>query len=273
MEHKHGLDGTVGVIGKPLFDEMAPKIRVRGRKISNWWVNLETLRSGIGDSLFGFRVYPAAQLLKIMNSHRWMRRFDFDAEAVVRLGYYKALHKSKSVFKKSTGKQGAVELKALENALSRMKRETAKSIVFHLKDYRENLKFSYFFKLVELVAENFAQQMADGAAAGATEVMGLPPDSRKREPSSVGATSSSGSPSNDALASLVDTGNLTRPAARPGARGTQTTLAVDTSLLYRGDKLTLSGRVADAGGEVARDGLADVVGDSGAELGEQAAAL
>ena len=75
------------ILGKPLFDETAPTIRVRGRKISNWWVNLETLWYGISDSLFGFRVYPATELLKIMTSHRWMRRFDFDAEAVVRLAW------------------------------------------------------------------------------------------------------------------------------------------------------------------------------------------
>ena len=34
----------------------------KGRKISNWWANLETLWAGIGDSLFGFRVYPIGQL-------------------------------------------------------------------------------------------------------------------------------------------------------------------------------------------------------------------
>jgi hypothetical protein len=58
---------------------------VRGRKISNWWANLETLWQGIGDSLFGFRVYPIAPLRGIMEKRRWMRRFDFDAEAAVRL--------------------------------------------------------------------------------------------------------------------------------------------------------------------------------------------
>lgn len=73
------------VLGKPVFDARAPRIRVYGRKISNWWVNLETLWNGIGDSLFGMRVYPALALLEIMYAHRWMRRFDFDAEAVVRL--------------------------------------------------------------------------------------------------------------------------------------------------------------------------------------------
>lgn len=73
------------VLGKPVFDASAPRLRVVGRRISNWWANLETLWSGIGDSLFGMRVYPAAALLRVMQANRWMRRFDFDVEAAVRL--------------------------------------------------------------------------------------------------------------------------------------------------------------------------------------------
>lgn len=73
------------VLGKPVFDSDAPALRVKGREISNWWANLETLWAGIGDSLFGFRVYPIAPLRKIMHGRHWMRRFDFDPEAVVRL--------------------------------------------------------------------------------------------------------------------------------------------------------------------------------------------
>lgn len=73
------------ILGVPIFDVGAPRLRVVGRRISNWWANLETLWGGIGDSLFGFRVYPAARLRAIMESCWWMRRFDFDAEAVVRL--------------------------------------------------------------------------------------------------------------------------------------------------------------------------------------------
>ncbi len=75
------------VLGKPVFDAAAPQLRVKGREISNWWANLETLWMGIGDSLFGFRVYPAAPLERIMRRQRWMRRFDFDPEAVVRLAW------------------------------------------------------------------------------------------------------------------------------------------------------------------------------------------
>jgi len=75
------------VLGVPVFDASAPALRVKGRKISNWWANLETLWAGIGDSLYGFRVYPVEPLRRVMHGQRWMRRFDFDPEAVVRLAW------------------------------------------------------------------------------------------------------------------------------------------------------------------------------------------
>lgn len=73
------------VLGKPVFGPEAPALRVNGRKVSNGWANLETLWMGIGDSLYGFRVYPIAPLARIMQANPFMRRFDFDPEAVVRL--------------------------------------------------------------------------------------------------------------------------------------------------------------------------------------------
>jgi glycosyltransferase involved in cell wall biosynthesis len=73
------------VLGVPVFEPNAPSARVRGRKVANWATNVETLWGGIKDTLFGFRVYPVQPLLAVMNETRWMRRFDFDAEAVLRL--------------------------------------------------------------------------------------------------------------------------------------------------------------------------------------------
>jgi glycosyltransferase involved in cell wall biosynthesis len=73
------------ILGKPRFDASAPQLRVQGRRVSNGWANLETLWMGIGDSLYGFRVYPIAPLAAVMRRQPWMRRFDFDPEAVVRL--------------------------------------------------------------------------------------------------------------------------------------------------------------------------------------------
>jgi glycosyltransferase involved in cell wall biosynthesis len=75
------------ILGRPVFDASAPLLRVRGRKVSNWWTNLETLGAGVADSLYGFRVYPVTALAAVMQRQPWMRRFDFDTEAVVRLAW------------------------------------------------------------------------------------------------------------------------------------------------------------------------------------------
>ena len=76
------------VLGVPVFDASAPRLRVQGRRVSNAWANLETLWAGIGDSLYGFRVYPVAPLRRVMRYQPWMRHFDFDPEAVVRLCWH-----------------------------------------------------------------------------------------------------------------------------------------------------------------------------------------
>ncbi len=75
------------VFGRPVFDASAPALRVQGRKISNFWANLETLGWGIDDSLFGMRLYPAQALLEVLESTRFARRFDFDPEVAIRLAW------------------------------------------------------------------------------------------------------------------------------------------------------------------------------------------
>lgn len=76
------------IFGKPVFDVSAPALRVNGRKVSNFWVHLETLGWGVGDSLFGMRLYPARKLLEVMESTAFARRFDFDPEVAVRLAWH-----------------------------------------------------------------------------------------------------------------------------------------------------------------------------------------
>jgi glycosyltransferase involved in cell wall biosynthesis len=75
------------ILGVPIFDESAPPIRVLGHRIAHVWADAVTLRAGIGNSLFGFRVYPIAPLLRAFQETRWMRRFDFDSEAAIRLSW------------------------------------------------------------------------------------------------------------------------------------------------------------------------------------------
>ena len=73
------------ILGVPIFGPDAPPERVKGRRIGNWFANLETLWGGVRDSLFGFRVYPLASAVRIMDSIKTARRFDFDTELAVRL--------------------------------------------------------------------------------------------------------------------------------------------------------------------------------------------
>ena len=73
------------ILGVPLFDADAPPERVNGRKVGNTFTHIETLWGGIHDSLFGFRLYPLAPAIRIMDSIATARRFDFDTELAVRL--------------------------------------------------------------------------------------------------------------------------------------------------------------------------------------------
>ncbi len=79
-------DGAA-VFGCPTFGPEAPALRIQGRKISNSWAALETLGWGLGDSLFGMRIYPLDALLAAFKSTSWARRFDFDPEIAVRLAW------------------------------------------------------------------------------------------------------------------------------------------------------------------------------------------
>jgi glycosyltransferase involved in cell wall biosynthesis len=73
------------ILGVPQFAADAPASRRHGRRVGNWWANLETFWGGIDDSLFGFRVYPIQESVRILQSTSRARRFDFDTELAVRL--------------------------------------------------------------------------------------------------------------------------------------------------------------------------------------------
>jgi hypothetical protein len=73
------------ILGVPQFTKEAPAARAHGRRVGNWWTNLETLWGGINDSLFGFRVYPIAKSLAVLEKIGVGRRYDFDTQLAVRL--------------------------------------------------------------------------------------------------------------------------------------------------------------------------------------------
>ena len=82
-------------------------------------------------------------------------------EAIMRLGLYRVMGKVSKLFRKSANRESEQTIRALKDAIRRMKRETAKSVAFHLKDYRENLKFRYLFKLAQATSDGFAQTVLD----------------------------------------------------------------------------------------------------------------
>jgi GTPase SAR1 family protein len=76
--------------------------------------------------------------------------------AVLRRGVYRAVSGFKKIMKKPVTR-GEDDVRAIQEAMRAIKRETRQSLEFHLKDYQENLKFKYLFRLAETVARGYEQ--------------------------------------------------------------------------------------------------------------------
>ncbi|MBT8358557.1 MAG: hypothetical protein KJO61_12415, partial [Deltaproteobacteria bacterium] len=94
-------------------------------------------------------------------------------EAVMKLGFLSALSIFKKLIKKQISENSSDEIKALKSGVHRMKRETQKSIMAHLNDYKENVKFKYLFKLVDAVSDVLNQELLSGFNTCADELSGL----------------------------------------------------------------------------------------------------
>jgi hypothetical protein len=73
------------VMGQPVFGPEVPKARLYGRRLTIFWTELETLWCGLGDTLFGMRLYPLRPLLRAFAQTPCARGYDFDPEIAVRL--------------------------------------------------------------------------------------------------------------------------------------------------------------------------------------------
>jgi glycosyltransferase involved in cell wall biosynthesis len=73
------------ICGRPLFDASIPKSRYYGRYLTHALVWLETLSFEIVDSMCGFRVYPLASTMALLDRRGVGARMDFDTEILVRL--------------------------------------------------------------------------------------------------------------------------------------------------------------------------------------------
>lgn len=71
--------------GRPVYDDSVPRSRLYGRYACHVWVWINTLSFDIADSMCGFRIYPLAPTLRLLDRARIGRRMDFDTEIIVRL--------------------------------------------------------------------------------------------------------------------------------------------------------------------------------------------
>lgn len=76
---------TQMICGYPIYDDSVPKARLYGRYATHIWVWINTLSLAIRDSMCGFRLYPLAGTLPVVEREHIGRRMDFDTEIAVRL--------------------------------------------------------------------------------------------------------------------------------------------------------------------------------------------
>lgn len=71
--------------GQPVYDASVPRGRLVGRYATHVWVWINTLSLDIADSMCGFRLYPLAPTLALIDQEPVGTRMDFDTEILVRL--------------------------------------------------------------------------------------------------------------------------------------------------------------------------------------------
>jgi hypothetical protein len=82
-------------------------------------------------------------------------------EATMRLGLYKVVKIFKRLLKKPIQGKNEEEILALRDGVLHMKREMEKSVISHLKDYQENIKFQYIYRLVEAESNSLYESLLD----------------------------------------------------------------------------------------------------------------
>ncbi len=73
------------ICGAPVYGDDVPRSRLYGRWLTRIWVWINTLSRDIPDAMCGFRVYPLAEVLPVIDGAHVGRRMDFDIAILVRL--------------------------------------------------------------------------------------------------------------------------------------------------------------------------------------------
>lgn len=75
------------ICGAPVYDSSVPKSRLYGRRITNFWIVIETLSFEIPDAMCGFRLYPLNKTVSLIDTHFIGNRMEFDIEILVRFAW------------------------------------------------------------------------------------------------------------------------------------------------------------------------------------------
>jgi len=75
------------ICGFPRYDASVPTLRWVARYLTHVWVWINTLSLRITDSMCGFRVYPLAASVALIDQERLGARMDFDTEFLVRMAW------------------------------------------------------------------------------------------------------------------------------------------------------------------------------------------
>ncbi|MEX6501406.1 glycosyltransferase family 2 protein [Pseudomonas zhanjiangensis] len=86
LDHSRGRPQAL-ICGYPQYDASVPKGRLYARYMTHVWVWINSLSLSIRDAMCGFRVYPLAATVALIDSSRLGRRMDFDPEILVRLAW------------------------------------------------------------------------------------------------------------------------------------------------------------------------------------------
>ena len=82
-------------------------------------------------------------------------------EAILRLGIYNTMEAVRKLLRKRVGGDLDSAIRSLEDSIRRIKEQLRDSIVAHLMDYRENLKYQYLFKLVDAMSSSLYESLVD----------------------------------------------------------------------------------------------------------------
>ncbi len=73
------------VTGSARFDASVPRVREIFRRFTQLWVHINTWSMQIEDSMCGFRVYPIAETIAVIDQQHTGDRMEFDIEVLVKL--------------------------------------------------------------------------------------------------------------------------------------------------------------------------------------------